>query len=142
MGSAAVPETKTIPVLCVRNCGYWGQPKLKGLCSTCYNKESSQRRKELKRRWRIAMTKIRAIRRFQLGLKPVQKNRNRCWKCRRRVGITGIECRCGYIFCGAHRYASEHECPYDFKKAQKAKLARDNLKLTGKKFDKIDSDGE
>jgi len=75
-------------------------------------------------------------------LKPVQKNKTRCWKCNRKVGITGIECRCGYIFCGKDRYASEHDCPYDFKKAHQKKLVKENLKLTGKKFDKIDSDGE
>jgi len=130
------------PAPCNKGCGFYGVPKFKGMCSSCYKTDSATRRKVLQRRWRIAMTKIRAVRRFKLGLRPVQKNRNRCWKCRRRVGITGIECRCGYIFCGMHRYAGEHECPYDFKKAHKKKLIKENLKLTGKKMDKIDSDGE
>jgi len=96
----------------------------------------------MKRRLRNAMTKIRAVRRFKLGLRPQQKNKSKCWKCPRKVGITGIECRCGYIFCGEHRYASEHDCPYDFKKAHQKKLTKDNIKVEPKKLDRIDSEGE
>lgn len=139
-GVPAPVESKT--VLCSKGCGFYGLAKFKGMCSLCYGKDSSQRRKDLKRRWRTALTKIKAVRRFKLSLKPVQKNKTRCWKCNRKVGITGIECRCGYIFCGKDRYASEHDCPYDFKKAHQKKLVKENLKLTGKKMDKIDSDGE
>jgi len=142
-GHAPPVETKSgPPVLCTKGCGFFGLTKFKGMCSVCYNKESTLKRKDLKRRWRIAMTKIRAIRRFKLNLRPVQKNKTRCWKCQRKVGITGIECRCGYIFCGKDRYPSEHDCPYDFKLAHKKKLEKENLKVVGKKFEKIDSDGE
>jgi len=119
----APPEIKSgPPTLCFKGCGFFGMTKFRGMCSVCYNKESSTRRKDLKRRWRMAMTKIRAVRRFKLSLRPVQTNKTRCWKCNRKVGITGIECRCGYIFCGKDRYASEHDCPYDFKKAHQKKI--------------------
>jgi len=141
-GQAPPPVSETKTLLCIKNCGYYGLTKYKGMCSVCYGKDSLTRRKDLKRRWRTALTKIRAVRRFKLSLKPVQTNKTRCWKCNRKVGITGIECRCGYIFCGKDRYASEHDCPYDFKKAHQKKLVKENLKLTGKKFDKIDSDGD
>jgi len=129
-------------LLCLKGCGYYGLDKFKGMCSLCYGKDTTARRSALKRRWRLALTKIKAVRRFRLSLKPVQKNPSRCWSCNRKIGITGIECRCGYLFCGKHRYASEHDCPYDFKKAHKNKLVKENLKLTGKKMDKIDSDGD
>lgn len=33
----------------------------------------------------------------------------RCFACNKKVGITGFECRCRYIFCGIHRYAEEHD---------------------------------
>jgi len=133
----SVPIESKSTLLCVKGCGFYGMDKYKGMCSQCFGKDSSARRKELKRRWRLAITKIKAVRRFHLSLKPVQKNKTRCWRCNRKVGITGIECRCGYIFCGKHRYASEHECPYDFKKAHKSKLVKENLKLTGKKWIKL-----
>jgi len=138
---AVTSEQKEVPKLCARpGCGFWGMQKFKGYCSVCYQKESADRRKDLKRKWRVAVTKIRAVYRFRLSLRPVQVNKNRCYKCRRRVGLEGIECRCGYIFCGKHRYADEHDCEYDYKKAQRRKLMQENTKLQGKKFDKIDGE--
>jgi len=132
-----------VPVLCTKGCGYFGLPRFKGMCSICYSKDDSTKRKEMKRRFRIAITKLSAVRRFRLAkVKPQQKNKSKCWKCPRKVGITGIECRCGYIFCGEHRYASEHDCAYDFKKAHQKKLTKDNVKVIGKKLEKIDSDEE
>jgi galactitol-specific phosphotransferase system IIB component len=139
--SSSSSETSA-PILCTKGCGFFGAPKWKGMCSRGYSQDSSTRRKEMKRHLRVAMTKIRAVRRFKLGLRPQQKNKSKCWKCPRKVGITGIECRCGYIFCGEHRYASEHDCPYDFKKAHQKKLTKDNIKVTGKKLERIDSEGD
>jgi len=136
------PKTSSASTFCTKGCGFFGLPKFKGMCSICYSKHGATRRKETKRRFRVALTKLSAVRRFQLATKhPQQKNKSKCWKCPRKVGITGIECRCGYIFCGEHRYASEHDCAYDFKKAHQKKLAKDNIKVTGKKLEKID-DGE
>jgi len=132
-------ETKST-LLCSKGCGLYGLTKYKGMCSICYGKETQTKSKDLKRRWRLALTKIKVIRRFYSNLKPKQTNTKRCWKCKRKIGITGIECRCGYIFCGKDRYASEHDCPYNFKEAHQKKLVKENLKLTGKKMDKIDSD--
>jgi len=116
-GQTLPPVESKSTLLCSKGCGYYGMDKFKGMCSICFGKDSAARRKDLKRHWRLALTKIKAVRRFHLSLKPVQKNKTRCWKCNRKVGITGIECRCGYTFCGKDRYASEHDCPYDFKKA-------------------------
>ncbi|KAF1326048.1 Zinc-finger containing protein, partial [Globisporangium splendens] len=58
--------------------------------------------------------------------KSVQKNKNRCWECKKKVGLTAIECRCGYVFCSNHRYADQHSCSFDFKAADRAELARRN----------------
>jgi len=71
-GQSAPTESKST-LLCSKGCGFYGMDKFKGMCSVCFNKDSSARRKELKRRWRLALTKIKAVRRFHLSLKPVQK---------------------------------------------------------------------
>lgn len=57
---------------------------------------------------------------------PVQKNKKRCWECKKKVGLTAIECRCGFVFCNLHRYADQHACSFDFKAADRAELARRN----------------
>lgn len=68
--------------------------------------------------------------------KAVQKNKNRCWECKKKVGLTAIECRCGYVFCNGHRYADQHACTFDFKAADRAELARRNP--GGGQFGKIE----
>ena len=43
-------------------------------------------------------------------LKPlVQTNTSRCWKCRKKIGLTGFQCKCEYFFCAQHRYSDRHE---------------------------------
>ncbi|GJM96876.1 hypothetical protein PR202_ga13749 [Eleusine coracana subsp. coracana] len=36
---------------------------------------------------------------------------NRCLTCRKKVGLTGFQCRCGGTFCGSHRYADASRSP-------------------------------
>lgn len=64
---------------------------------------------------------------------PVQENPTCCYKCGLRVGYTIIKCRCGYSFCGKHRYSDTHDCTFDYKRAQKDKLAEDLQKVEADK---------
>ena len=68
--------------------------------------------------------------------KPPQDPK-RCLTCRRRVGITGFRCRCGFVFCGTHRYAEQHECTFDFKRVVKEKIAKSNPIVKAEKLEKI-----
>ncbi|MFS7977330.1 putative transcription regulator A20-like family [Helianthus anomalus] len=43
----------------------------------------------------------------------VKKVVNRCSGCRKRVGLTGLRCRCGDLFCSEHRYSDRHDCSED-----------------------------
>jgi hypothetical protein len=58
-----------------------------------------------------------------------QPDKTRCFKCSKKVGLTGIECRCGYVFCGTHRYAEEHNCTFDFKTHGRQNLTAANEKV-------------
>ncbi|OEL20497.1 Zinc finger A20 and AN1 domain-containing stress-associated protein 1 [Dichanthelium oligosanthes] len=51
---------------------------------------------------------------------------NRCQSCRKRVGLTGFRCRCGDLFCGAHRYSDRHDCSFDYKGVGRDTIAREN----------------
>ncbi|WVZ92275.1 hypothetical protein U9M48_038353 [Paspalum notatum var. saurae] len=57
---------------------------------------------------------------------PRTSSVNRCHNCRRRVGLTGFRCRCGELFCGAHRYSDRHDCSYDYKAVGRDAIAREN----------------
>ncbi|KAJ8573551.1 hypothetical protein K7X08_010062 [Anisodus acutangulus] len=62
---------------------------------------------------------------------------NRCSTCKRRVGLTGFSCRCGNLFCSAHRYSDKHECPYDYRRAAQDAIAKANPVVKAEKLDKI-----
>lgn len=70
-------------------------------------------------------------------LRPVQKNRRRCWECKAKVGLTAVVCRCDYTFCNKHRYAEEHKCSFNFKTAGKRKLEEENPRIVPSKVARI-----
>lgn len=62
---------------------------------------------------------------------------NRCNACRKRVGLTGFSCRCGNVFCTAHRYSDKHDCQFDYRRAAQGAIAKANPVVKAKKLDKI-----
>ena len=98
--SALTPATSN-DQKCLKHCGRIGLPQYKNFCQICYERITEQGRNPPKR-WRClfdgAMVKVRAIVRFNKGKKPIQENKNRCWVCSKKIGITGFECRCRYVF--------------------------------------------
>lgn len=69
--------------------------------------------------------------------KDPKKKKNRCTLCRKKVGLTGFECRCGGLFCSAHRYSDEHNCTFDYKGMGAQEIRRNNPLVVGKKVHKI-----
>jgi len=69
--------------------------------------------------------------------RPPQKHKNRCYSCRKKIGLTGFTCKCGYIFCSEHRYSDKHDCPYDYKLAGREGIAKANPKVVASKINKI-----
>ncbi|XP_068031643.1 AN1-type zinc finger protein 5-like isoform X1 [Anomalospiza imberbis] len=63
--------------------------------------------------------------------------KNRCLTCRKKVGLTGFDCRCGNLFCGLHRYSDKHNCPYDYKAEAAAKIRKDNPVVVAEKIQRI-----
>ncbi|KAL4377296.1 hypothetical protein GQ457_02G040780 [Hibiscus cannabinus] len=70
------------------------------------------------------------------GMKP-KEGPNRCTKCCKRVGLTGFNCKCGNLFCSAHRYSDKHECPFDYRAAGRDSIAKANPVVRAEKLDKI-----
>ncbi|XP_072554370.1 AN1-type zinc finger protein 6-like isoform X1 [Paramormyrops kingsleyae] len=68
--------------------------------------------------------------------RPKQK-RNRCSMCRKKVGLTGFDCRCGNMFCGIHRYSDMHGCTFDYKADGAERIRKDNPVVVGEKIQKI-----
>ncbi|XP_063781534.1 AN1-type zinc finger protein 6 isoform X2 [Pseudophryne corroboree] len=66
-----------------------------------------------------------------------KNKKNRCNMCRKKVGLTGFECRCGNVFCGTHRYSDVHSCSYDYKADAAEKIRKENPVVIGEKIQKI-----
>ncbi|XP_041826555.1 AN1-type zinc finger protein 5b [Melanotaenia boesemani] len=68
---------------------------------------------------------------------PPKPKKNRCFMCRKKVGLTGFDCRCGNLFCGIHRYSDKHNCPYDYKSEAAAKIRKENPVVVADKIQRI-----
>ncbi|TRY81915.1 hypothetical protein DNTS_013381 [Danionella cerebrum] len=68
---------------------------------------------------------------------PFKPKKNRCFTCRKRVGLTGFDCRCGNLFCGIHRYSDKHNCTYDYKAEAAAKIRKENPVVVADKIQRI-----
>lgn len=68
---------------------------------------------------------------------PAKKAKKRCGVCKKKLGLTGFECRCGLFYCGVHRYSDKHDCPFDYKKSGRAELTAANPICAGEKIKKL-----
>lgn len=69
--------------------------------------------------------------------KDKSKKKNRCGICRKKVGLTGFECRCGGLYCGIHRYSDKHNCSFDYRQLGAQEIRRNNPVVIGEKIQKI-----
>ncbi|XP_066150257.1 AN1-type zinc finger protein 6 isoform X2 [Euwallacea fornicatus] len=69
--------------------------------------------------------------------KDAKKKKNRCAMCRKKVGLTGFECRCGGLFCAVHRYSDKHDCSFNYREMGAQEIRRNNPVVVGEKIQKI-----
>ncbi|XP_024982742.1 zinc finger A20 and AN1 domain-containing stress-associated protein 8-like [Cynara cardunculus var. scolymus] len=162
-GCQAAPEA---PILCVNNCGFFGTPATMNMCSKCHKdmilkqehaKLATSAIKNImdggndKESARVpslfgAPSGSAASEMAQPSCgSPTQAESNskskegptRCMTCRKRVGLTGFNCRCGHIFCSVHRYSDKHDCPFDYRATAKDAIAKANPVVKAEKLEKI-----
>jgi len=68
---------------------------------------------------------------------PAKKQKKKCGVCKKKLGLTGFECRCGKYYCGIHRYSDQHNCPFDYKSDGRKLIAAQNPTVRGEKIAKL-----
>ncbi|KAI3972082.1 hypothetical protein MKW92_031606 [Papaver armeniacum] len=63
--------------------------------------------------------------------------KNRCFSCNKKVGLTGIKCKCGSVFCSLHRYPEKHSCDFDYKSVGRESLEKLNPQVKADKIDRF-----
>lgn len=57
--------------------------------------------------------------------------------CRKKLTLTSVECKCGETFCSSHRYAEQHNCPFDYKSSKQELLNKANPLVAPSKITEI-----
>lgn len=69
---------------------------------------------------------------------PAKKpKKNRCTTCKKKLGLTGFDCRCGGQFCSIHRYSDKHNCTFDYKALGEKEISGNNPVVMAQKVAKI-----
>lgn len=66
-----------------------------------------------------------------------QKDHTRCFQCNKKVGLLGFKCQCESTFCRNHRLPEAHICDFDFGKAGKERLAKENVQVKADKIERL-----
>jgi len=63
--------------------------------------------------------------------------KSRCHSCKKKVGLTGFQCRCGGLYCSLHRYSDKHSCTFNYKELAQEQIRKNNPVVCGQKVQKI-----
>lgn len=129
------------PVLCTKCFQFYGTADSDFLCSKCYKEAKKNQPQEEKEKKESSSPDAKKDKpdeeESKKESKPVQTDTTKCWSCKRKVGLMGISCKCGYTYCSKHRIPEEHDCEFDFKGASYAKDLEKNPQVAPQKMEKI-----
>mmetsp|Transcript_148351 Transcript_148351/g.413274 ORF Transcript_148351/g.413274 Transcript_148351/m.413274 type:complete len:251 (-) Transcript_148351:159-911(-) len=145
-------EEPAVSVPCVGGCGFYGTAKTENYCSKCYAQKQQKEQADMEKACKDRQASEKATEAEEeegVGAdgegeggtasrsaeaepeqREEQKDRTKCWACSKKCGLTGFECRCGYVFCSKHRYAEDHDCDFDHKGKAREILAKNNPNIS------------
>ncbi|PHT30147.1 Zinc finger A20 and AN1 domain-containing stress-associated protein 8 [Capsicum baccatum] len=144
------------PILCINNCDFCGSTATMNMCSKCQkdmillkqehaklaaasskdvvHSNSSSDESELA----LASAAVASVDlSSQISQVKSKEGLKKCTACRKRVGLMGFSCKCGYLFCAVHHYLDKHNCPFNYRNAGQNAIAKDSPIIVAEKLNKI-----
>jgi len=153
------PRPSATSVSCNNSrCQFFGSSATEGFCSQCYQKELQRRKQSISEAADVkilkpdikktedvdvfssdvpVVMKPEIIKTNQTSSAPKKPKKAKCGVCKKKLGLTGFECRCGKLFCATHRYSDKHDCGFDYEKLGKDELRKANPVVENSKIDKF-----
>lgn len=110
---------------CVNNCGFFGNEQTDNYCSKCFGELASKTKN------------VGVDDSASCCSTKEQTKKNRCWECNKKIGLTGVKCKCDYVFCNIHRHPEKHNCCIDYKNISRKDLSKDNPLIIASKIEKM-----
>ena len=122
---------------CKNDCGFYGSLQFNDYCSSCFQEQKKVKHLYYRKKWHVLFHILSSTRFLVRTMQRKQHETKRCWQCTRKVRTFGIECKCGYVFCGQHRYPTSHDCTWDHRKFHRHYITQQNPKMVKRKVPKL-----
>ncbi|KAI3952860.1 hypothetical protein MKW92_050166 [Papaver armeniacum] len=141
-------------IICVNRCGFFGTTTNMNLCSKCYRdqlkadeqsilakgafEKSANPKKALTSQVAYETTASPSLASSYSATSSNGESgtiaKNRCFSCNKKLGLIAIKCKCGPVFCSAHRYPEKHSCDFNYKGVGRESLAKLNPQVKADKM--------